>query len=182
MQLSDRDTIMEMTSKKYTVFAVMWVIAVFFHMIHRSDIVSGILPALTVVFGAYVLLQPSKEIRLVIFSIFHACVYLIHAPNTGNHEFFAFFVDLSIIIIFSLNSLSSDTKQRIPGYLLSLLRSLTLILYFAAFFHKLNWSYLEPAACGGTMLMNVALKNHITSPFFAQLSPESITAFRYINI
>ena len=175
--------IMERNSKGYTVFTIMWVLAVFFHMIHRSDIVSGIFPALTVFFGGYVLLNPAKEIRLVIFSLFHACVYIIHAPNTGNHAFLGFFVDLTIIILFCLNYGSSYPKQiNIFGYLKPILQSFAVILYFSAVFHKLNWNYLEPNSCGGTMLLNVVLNNEIASLFFAKFSTDTITIFRYISI
>ncbi|MCW5515561.1 hypothetical protein [Muriicola sp. Z0-33] len=152
-------------------------------MIHRSDIVSGVLPALTVLSGGYVLLNPSKEIRLVLFSLLHACVYIFHAPNTGNHAFFAFFVDLTIIITFCVNYWSSG-KDRIKSlvYVQPILIAFTIILYFFAVFHKLNWSYMNPDSCGGTMLLKVFLNNDITSVFFGKLSSETLTFLKHISI
>jgi len=174
---------MDKISKRYTVFTVMWVLAVFFHMIHRSDLVSGIFPVLTILAGCYALLNPAKEIRLVLFSLFHACVYLINAPNTGNHAFFAFYVDLTIIILFCLNFRNAYSKgTRNFDYLKPILISFTVILYFAAVFHKLNWNYLQPESCGGTMLLNLVLNYKIASPYFTMLSTDTITIFRYINI
>lgn len=168
-------------SNRKSVFTVMWIVSIFFHMIHRSDIVSGIFPLLTVLSGLFVLHKPNDTIRLVIFSLFHACVYIIHAPNTANHSFFAFIVDLTIIIIYGLNFFKSNRFDYF-SYLNALLRSFTIILYFFAVFHKLNWNYLDFSSCGGTMLLDPILSKASRISFFSDMSTDVVTSLRYASI
>lgn len=170
-------------SKRYTVFAVMWVLAVFFHMIHRSDIVSGILPVLTIISGVYLLLNPKKEIRLIVFSFLHICVYILHAPNTSNHAFFAFCIDITILAVYGLNLLNSRSKRGdFFSNLTPVLKSFTIILYFFAVFHKLNWNYLDPSSCGGSILIDRILNNTAAISFFGVLPSDTIIKLKYFSI
>ena len=170
-------------SKRFTVFTIMWVLAIFFHMIHRSDIVSGIFPALTILAGCYVLLNPSDEKRLLLFSFFHICVYIIHAPNTSNHAFFAFCIDLSILAVFGLNLLNTKSnRDDFFNNLIPVIKSFTIILYFFAVFHKLNWNYLDPSSCGGSILIDRFLNNRAALTIFGVLSEETIVNLKFFNI
>ena len=174
---------MERLSRRYTVFAIMWVLAVLFHMIHRSDVVSGILPALTVLAGGYVLLKPRKEIRLVVFSLCHALVYISNAPNTGNHEFLTFLIELIIVVLWVHKKWQASRFQgTIFLFLIPLLKWSTILLYFFAVFHKLNWNYLNPNSCGGTMLLDVLINNEPSAQLFSGFSSKNIMLLKYGSI
>lgn len=171
------------TSKRFTVFAIMWVLAVFFHMVHRSDIVSGIVPVFTILAGVYVLLDPTKEIRLLLFSALHIGVYLLHAPNTSNHAFFAFCVDATILVVYGLNALNSKPdRDHFFKNLSPIIKSFTVILYFFAVFHKLNFNYLDPSSCGGSILVDRILNNRAAVSVFGTIPADTLLFIKYFNI
>ncbi|KKN08434.1 hypothetical protein LCGC14_1056750 [marine sediment metagenome] len=171
------------TLDRFTLFAIMWVLAVFFHMIHRSDIVSGIVPVLTVLAGVYVLLDPSKDIRLILFSALHVGVYLIHAPNTSNHAFFAFCVDMTILLVYGFNYLKSNPDRKHFFWKLNpIIKWFTIILYFFAVFHKLNSNYLDPSSCGGSILIDRLLNNKAAVSILGVISADTIQFLKYFNI
>lgn len=170
----------------FSLFAILWTLAALFHQIHRSDLVSSPLTLGISISAMLVWGKPSRAWRLFGFCALHATLYVQHAPNAGNHEFFAFCIDCTILVIIGTSAFrnggdKSDSTTRTFDSIFPTLRAAAIILYFFAVLHKLNTCYLSPQSCGGTLLWNDAAQNIITAKAVARLPIEE-DWFRYSSI
>ncbi|MDQ8184000.1 hypothetical protein [Pelagicoccus sp. SDUM812002] len=168
----------------YTCFSVSWVIASLFHMLHRSDIVATPLSMVTAASAGYLLLKPDSLNRFLAFCVLHATLYLDNAPNTGNHEFFAFCCECyitSMIVASRLGVAGADWATSWKRHVLPGLKGLLITLYVFAVLQKLNTCYLSPDSCGGTLLWDYAADHPFTASLAASL-PSDANWFRQTSI
>ncbi len=153
-------------SLRWIVFCCMWVAAGCFHQLHRSDVVSSVPSALTVIAAIYFFLRPRSIDRFAYFCGCQAVLFLYHTPDTGNHEFFGFYADVVILLVYVALRLAGDQREasaRFFALVAPVLRLGVLTLYFFAVLHKLNTSYLHPASCAGDMPVRFLLHNPLTA-------------------
>lgn len=167
-----------------TNFSVLWTLASLFHMLHRSDIVATPLSMITTASAGCLLLKPDSLNRFMAFCVLHAALYLDNAPNTGNHEFFAFCCECYMILMVVVSRVGKSsvdwptTWNRLvfPG-----LKGLLLTLYGFAVLQKLNSCYFSLDSCGATLLWDYAADHPFTSSLTASL-PTEANWFRHVSI
>lgn len=138
----------------------LWVIATLFHMTHGGDLLAGANQVLTLVCALLYVLWPGRN-TFACYLVAHAGVWISHAPNTGNHEFFAFIAEVVMLI-----TMLTSRGEKNGGWFATvapILRAQTIVLYFFAVLHKLNTAYLGVDSCGAVMPWNCMAR--FASPF-----------------
>ncbi len=142
------------------VFGHLWVIASLFHMTHGGDLFAGANQMLTLVCAALYLIFPGRN-TFACYLVAHAGVWISHAPNTGNHEFFAFVAEVVMLITMLMSR--GATSGGWFAAVAPILRAQTIVLYFFAVLHKLNTAYIGTDSCGAVMPWNCMAR--FASPF-----------------
>lgn len=101
----------------------------------------------------FLLLRPNSPARLAASGYLYALAWFSHIPNTPNHETIGAFVALTVASALLWERVSAGagfSPSRALERAAPVIRSIVLLMYFWATFHKLNWDFLfDPrVSCG----------------------------------
>ena len=122
--------------------------------------VSSLVETLVSAAAFFLLLRPVSVGRLITLSIFLTLNTFWFLPEVPNHRLMLTVVSLSVLLTHTLSHFKAenldefDQKRQV---LFSLLRCATVLLYFFAFFHKLNSDFLSADySCAVRFLKNIS--------------------------
>ncbi len=133
-----------------------WAIASLFHMAHSSLFDQQLNFALLTLAAFSVIFRPSLTTFLFL-ALSQLLDALLRMPHTTNHWLFTAFVNLTILQAIFMKVVSERTFNVRGGNVFSrfapVVRVELIILYFFAFFHKLNAGFFTPATSCATDLL-----------------------------
>lgn len=137
----------------FTLFSTLWAVHVLFHYSSYASFFVSPLGLAACISSVVLLLRPSSPLRLAASGFFYILAWFAHVPNSPNHEMLGAFVALTFT-----SSLIYERLRKGPSFSASValdrvapvLRSIVLLMYFWATFHKLNHDFLLDArvSCG----------------------------------
>ncbi len=144
---------MNRTTAPFTLFSGLWAAHVIFHYTSYASYFVSPLGFAAFASSVYLLLRPSSPSRLALSGYLYALAWFSHIPNTPNHETIGSFVALTFA-----SALVYERLTRGAGFspvtalerAAPVMRSIVLLMYFWATFHKLNRDFLfdERVSCG----------------------------------
>ena len=141
---------------QFRIFAILWAVAMLFHMAHSSIFDTQLNLALLTLAAIYVMLRPSIASFTILISlqIFDACFRM---PFTTNHWIFAAFANVTIIQVLLFLTITGRSfkisESELFRYFAPIIRIELIILYFFAVFHKLNGGFFSPDTSCATDLL-----------------------------
>ena len=147
----------------FNVFAFTWATAGFFHQLSFTDWrwhdPKGIVLSLAIIF---VLFKPSSWKRFALFILVDWISVTIAFPDHPNHIVFSWLVNgcilasLAILAVRQRNLSDADFASAWFEAFAPWIRVMLCILYWFTFFHKLNYSYLDPDwSCGARLHLDI---------------------------
>jgi hypothetical protein len=153
-----------------TLFSCFWAASTLFHIASYGDWQDNQLLMLA---ALWALVQPRSTVALALLAAVQIGTTVVQSPTIPNHQLFAALVNLTLlgaIAVFVMKGRRIDIDR---GQLLATIappiRISLLVLYFFAFFHKLNTDWFDPAVSCGTYLYT-GLRTRLT------FLPESVAA------
>jgi len=163
---------------QFAIFAFIWSAATISHQFYYGLIFSSNLDSLLTLLAFITILQPFRY-KLFLIQVFVQVITIFNQlPYVFNHWFLAFFVSIIIVLsylkLIYTNRSFSTTSDELYTQFAPALRIVLLIVYFSAFFHKLNADYFSiDVSCG------VMMYSRLWGIF--NFLPKS-TAIQYISI
>jgi len=141
---------------RLTAFSLLWAIAVLFHVGKWNLWLHSPSTFILAASAGFLLLKPSSLPRLITVLILQLADSIIHMPWIPNHWLFTTIVNLSILAALATQYIKNRSfnigRDAFYGTFTPLVRIELILLYFIAFFHKLNAGWLDPEfSCGAKL-------------------------------
>lgn len=145
-----------MPPDRLTAFSFLWAIAVLFHVGKWNLWLHSPSTFILAASAGFLLLKPSSLPRLITVLVIQLTDSVIHMPWIPNHWLFTTIVNLSILAAFAAQYIKykgfNYSRDAFYNTFAPLVRVEMILLYFIAFFHKLNADWLDPEfSCGSKL-------------------------------
>ena len=142
------------------IFTFLWSAATISHQIYYGVVFHSFLDLLLTLLAIITLFKPNYYRLFLSLLFIQTFTIFIYLPRAFNHWFLAFFIAAAIILnylnlVLSKMTLDVDKKNLYTNFAPAL-RIILIIVYFMAFFHKLNSDYFSPdVSCGVFMYLKL---------------------------
>jgi hypothetical protein len=141
-----------------TLFAVLWAAASLFHVASFDQWADA---PLVILAACWVLLAPESTLALLALAAAHVGETVAQSPFIPNHQLFAALVNITVIagavVLAPRARRFTIDRGDLYAAVAPAIRLAVLVLYFFAFFHKLNADWFDPeVSCGAVLYATVS--------------------------